>query len=322
MSPRDKFNLIARFLSKNFADAEPDEKELASPEFSKLQQVWRLTGEVEAPPTPKGQWQRLQAAMHSATSRRSSVLPLPQAKAPQRNRRWSIALRLAAGFLIAVTSYWTMQKLLFQSVTVQTANAEIRNIELPDGSLAELNAGSTITYSKTGRDVTLAGEAFFQVQPGKGKFLVRTDDALVTVLGTGFNVYSREGQVAVVVEHGRVALEGPTQTQRVVIQAGEMSRLQDGQSPTPPEKVDLDKYLAWLHGRLEFERTPLPLVFAELMRQFDIQIQFDLASVSGKTLTASFRTSQDFDEVLSAICLTFGWRYQESDGVFEVMTKR
>jgi len=322
MSPANKFNLIARFLSKNVTSSKPSEEDLASSEFSELQQVWELTGKIVAPPIPEDQWQRLQMAMEAETSRKSTVPPLHRPKLSTRRDKWSFALRLAAGLLIVITSYWTIQKVAFRNVTVRTANGEIRTIELPDGSVAELNAGSTVTYSKTKREVTLSGEAFFQVQSGKGKFLVRTGDVLITVLGTGFNVYSREKRVAVVVEHGRVSLERPTQPERVIIQAGELSRLEAGQPPTPPEKVDVEKHLAWLHGRLEFERTPLSLVFGELMRKFDVQIRFDPRRVGGKTLTASFRTSQNFDEVISAICLTFGWQYQDSDGVFEIMTER
>jgi ferric-dicitrate binding protein FerR (iron transport regulator) len=66
-------------------------------------------------------------------------------------------------------------------------------IELPDGSIVWLNAGSKLTYNKdygqTLREVTLSGEGYFDVMKMKEKpFIIHTSNINIKVLGTVFNV--------------------------------------------------------------------------------------------------------------------------------------
>lgn len=66
-------------------------------------------------------------------------------------------------------------------------------VELPDGSVVWLNAGSKLTYNKdfgqVQREVTLSGEGFFDVAKMKDKpFVIHTANINIKVLGTVFNV--------------------------------------------------------------------------------------------------------------------------------------
>ncbi|MBI5857165.1 MAG: FecR family protein [Sphingobacteriales bacterium] len=66
-------------------------------------------------------------------------------------------------------------------------------VELPDGSIVWLNAGSKLTYNKdygqTLREVTLSGEGYFDVMKMKEKpFIIHTSSINIKVLGTVFNV--------------------------------------------------------------------------------------------------------------------------------------
>ncbi len=313
-----KSNIIARILSKNLSGKQTSDKVLGSTEFEELGKVWHMTGQVTPPPVPSNQWPRLHKAMHAGAPKKGSVLPLRKGEHAPGRRIWTPAIRLAAGFLIALTSYWTIQHYFLQTTTVTTANAETVQVTLPDGSVAELNAGTTLTYSKSQRQVVLEGEAFFTVEPGQGEFQVRSGEAVVTVLGTGFNVKGRHNAVTVVVEHGRVAFAGADSSRRVVLQAGELSHLGPGVPPSRPELINLARHLAWREGRLEFERTPLVDAFAELERQFDVKIEYEELDIAGRTLTASFRRGQDFEEVISAACLTFGWTFELEEGAWQI----
>ena len=69
------------------------------------------------------------------------------------------------------------------------------NLVLPDSTQVWLNAGSRITYDKnygsTLREVTLTGEAYFDVARNAGKpFIIHTARVDIKVLGTSFNVKS------------------------------------------------------------------------------------------------------------------------------------
>lgn len=84
-------------------------------------------------------------------------------------------------------------------------------IFLSDGSVVWLNAKSSISYFKhftdSNRIVTLEGEAFFDVaKDSLNPFIVRTNGVTIEVLGTQFNVNSRNSkeEVAVALVEGEV----------------------------------------------------------------------------------------------------------------------
>ena len=60
---------------------------------------------------------------------------------------------------------------------------------LPDGTTGWLNSNSSVKYNgnfNTDRQVTLTGEAFFDVFKDKKRpFIVNTDEVIVKVLGQG-----------------------------------------------------------------------------------------------------------------------------------------
>ena len=123
--------------------------------------------------------------------------------------RWAVA----ASWLLVAAVAWSLWQ-SNQFVTYQTDYGEWKTVTLPDQSSVELNANSKIKVSrhwkKDGdRNVWLDGEAFFDVEktPGPGrKFIVTTKDLSVEVLGTSFNVSTREEKTSVYLEEGRILL--------------------------------------------------------------------------------------------------------------------
>jgi ferric-dicitrate binding protein FerR (iron transport regulator) len=75
------------------------------------------------------------------------------------------------------------------------AKGEHINYQLPDGSVIAMNAESKISFNRNKfmkkRFVEMEGEAFFNIQKG-GPFTIRTKSADIHILGTSFNVYSRD----------------------------------------------------------------------------------------------------------------------------------
>src|SRR4030095_9403678 len=80
--------------------------------------------------------------------------------------------------------------------SVATKNGNRTKIVLPDGSQVWLNAGSNLDYNnlnfnKDVREVSLNGEAYFDVAKNAGKpFIIHTKKMDIKVLGTTFNVRS------------------------------------------------------------------------------------------------------------------------------------
>ncbi|TDI85628.1 MAG: DUF4974 domain-containing protein [Caldithrix sp.] len=317
-SSQSTFDRIAKFLSRKSVEPDiPPPDDVPNATLEELQQIWDLAGKVKAPDAPKEMWHRLQGKMHAAERRPASVRALrPRQK--KRPRFTYYALRLAAALLIAMTSYWIVDQALLGRTTVLVHNGETRTVDLPDGSRVEINSGSKLVYWRGSRKVELEGEAFFQVEPSREPFSVSAGEAKVVVLGTAFNVRARKSRVTVVVDHGTVSLESVHIGDKVKLQAGEMSRMEKGRSPTPAMTVDIGRFLAWREGRLVFERTPITEVFDELRRKFDVVFDFADFDPGERTLTASFAPDKSLQEILFAICLTAGCQFEESDGRFQI----
>ncbi len=76
---------------------------------------------------------------------------------------------------------------------ISTRPGSKSKVQLPDGSVVWLNAGSKLTYNKDfgieTREVMLTGEGFFDVTKNKEKpFIISTSSIKIKVLGTAFNV--------------------------------------------------------------------------------------------------------------------------------------
>ncbi|MCX6223085.1 MAG: FecR domain-containing protein [Bacteroidia bacterium] len=103
-------------------------------------------------------------------------------------------------------------------------------IVLPDGSSVWLNAESTIKFKvpfdESTRDVSLIGEAYFEVKKNPDvPFVVQSGKVQVKVLGTKFNckAYTEENDIEVVLAEGKVSFntEGGAQDREKVMKPGD-----------------------------------------------------------------------------------------------------
>ncbi|MFH1940699.1 MAG: FecR domain-containing protein [bacterium] len=192
-----------------------------------------------------------------------------------------------------------------------------REVSLADGSLIRMNCGSSIKFPKTFsddvREVFLEGEAFFEVAHDGRPFIVLTRNAKTTVLGTEFNVRSRDEETRVIVKEGRVKLCPIDESgSEVILSRGQMSQITGRVPPQPPEPVNVDHLLGWLEGRIVFEKAPLGEIIFELERVYDVRIGLENPEFGQQTVTASFEDAT-LETVLSSICLTLGIQYR-ADG--------
>jgi transmembrane sensor len=106
--------------------------------------------------------------------------------------RLSVAATLLA--LVGLVVFWVLRRQDKQEGRVfATANGERKNIQLSDGTLVNLNAGSVVRmdpdFGISSREVYLEGEAFFDVKHNqKLPFIVHTAEMDVRALGTAFDV--------------------------------------------------------------------------------------------------------------------------------------
>lgn len=189
-----------------------------------------------------------------------------------------------------------------------TGNKEYKNITLPDGSSVTLNSGSSIQFYEgfedNIRNVKLTGEAFFSVVKDSRPFVVLTDNAKTTVLGTEFNVYSRFDKTRVYVKEGRVILSQINNNKKSVkLTEGELSTIKENRKPTNPEITDPDYAIGWMENKLVFNHTRLKEVVSELERFYNVPVKIENEKLEDHTITGSFE-DLEIQNVLEMICLT------------------
>ena len=221
-----------------------------------------------------------------------------------------IALAASIALLLAVVSFFR-----FYTKTLKTLPTEHVSWELPDGSLAELNAVSTLSYHPfwwwISREVHLEGEAFFTVEGGS-KFSVSSEHAVTEVLGTTFNVYARCSDYRVECHSGKVKVRSRLSDDEVVL-TREMQASQDPSGAIEVHMLDqVHMAPAWKNKVLMFSSVPLRLVFDEIERQYGILIR--TPPELDRTYSGNFALDASVENVLTLLCLPFDLRYEQTSG--------
>ncbi len=188
--------------------------------------------------------------------------------------------------------------------TVVAEYAEQRTLLLPDSSEVMLNAGTTLSFDEKKWDqeriVHLDGEAFFEVKKGQ-TFSVYTDRGIVQVLGTSFNVNTHDGRFEVACYTGRVQVASNlAQSNPSTLNPGDRVRLDRDRQEMEADTFDLQREY-WVSGSIEFESTALSDVFAEMERQFDVEIEVKESSILAERYTG-FLVQENLDTTLYAVC--------------------
>lgn len=162
-------------------------------------------------------------------------------------------------------------------------------VTLPDNSLIRLNANSKVDFKKknwdTNRLITLKGQAFFDVEKGSS-FVVKTQEGEVEVLGTQFNIISRNNYFEVTCFEGSVNVIYKNKTLGI-LKLGEGLRVVNGKA----ENWNfVSKEPAWIKGESSFENTPLIQVIRSLENQYNLKFNVDAINAE-KRFTGSFTHS-------------------------------
>jgi len=260
----------------------------------------------------------------------------PTASTAVRLQRWSRAVAAAVALLlVAGAGLWWWS----QPVSVRTAAGEQTAVTLPDGSTAELNGATTLSYSRgfsawpggeaSVRRVTLDGEAFFSVTDGDRPFRVETTNARVEVLGTTFDVRTRTTggtpETRVVVASGRVRLAadsaGRDGASVTLEKAGQASRVQGTAAPTVPEIVELKYVQAWRQGGFAVFDTSLPRILRELERRFGVSLELEVPPAETEPMSLHYGQDVELEDVLRDISFTQGLSFRETSQGYELVPR-
>lgn len=225
---------------------------------------------------------------------------------PTKVMRFNLIQKLsgvAALFVVVLGVYYMITTQATATITTQLAQKE--TVHLPDQSEVTLNAITSLSYDKdawnTKREVSLKGEAFFEVAKG-AKFDVLTDDGIVSVLGTSFNIKQRDQFFEVTCYEGLVSVSYLDKS--IKLPAGITFRLDHTKETKNTITSDGP---SWMENRSVFSKVAVIEVFKELERQYDVRI--DLTNIDNTILFSGGFEHADLRNALIAITAPLRMKY-------------
>lgn len=277
--------------------------------FAELDRTWRRFDRLAAVPA---------APAASGVANPDTLAP----RARPRRRLAPAWLAFGAAAILAA-GFFTTSALRPPRHAAETEIGAFHKLDLPDGSVAQLNTDSAIDVAFTAgerRVRVVRGEVFFTVARDPARpFLVAAGPIVVRAVGTAFNVRHRADAVEVLVTEGRVALARTGDSagrdaaassaglppdpaaglpsselaagERAIVSlsAARATRLP---AATVVERVAasaVQRALAWQERRLEFDAAPLAEVVREFNRYNRHQLVIADEKLAGRRFSGTFR---------------------------------
>jgi transmembrane sensor len=320
----EKWNLAAKFLTAGLDEEDKPKWEALKDDskfqedFAHLQKYWH---KFEALPfeqinIAKG-WETVWNSAREETKpvRKFSVAPL---------------LKYAAVIAITLLSSYLLWMFINNSpsvgndsfTTIEAPSGSTSFVTLPDSSKVWLNAGSKISFNKDygvdNRNITLDGEAFFDVVKRKVSFNVHTEEQDITVLGTAFNVkaYKDDEKVITTLVRGslKVLPDAPV-SEEYLLKPGERlvlwkSRLKgNAQLAELQKQVDTEAETGWKDGWLAVRGESLDELARKIERLHDVKIVFANQELKKYRFTGRIK-QLSLEQVLRAMALTSPIEFQ------------
>ncbi|TCC92750.1 FecR family protein [Pedobacter hiemivivus] len=248
------------------------------------------------------------------------------------------AILLISGIALVYYNNTVSVKPIANLVTNYSTNgAERKKITLPDGTLILLNARSTLQLNKNfnvkNREVTLVGEAFFDVTHDKNNpFKVITSDFNINVLGTTFNVkaYPDEPTSEAVLIKGIIVMEGrgnggnsitlkPSQKVIFYKNLPVLPNIKQSSPVVKRPEITINSYtkssdstiveMAWTQNRLEIQDQSFAELKKTLERWYNVEIVFTDDEIERYHFTATFK-NENLVEVLRALQSAEHFKYE------------
>lgn len=285
----NKEHIIAKWLEGTVTDAELNTQYDAHMSDD-LKMIYDATENLEVPKLDS------QALLNKI---KASLAPHKTAKVSYL-KYWVSAI---AAILIGVLAYTSAMN---QTIVIDNDTTTYALHSLPDGSSIHLNANTHIEYDKdftSNRNISLDGEAFFEVQKGK-TFKVHTDNGDVTVLGTSFNVFSRGYNLTVACKTGKVKVD--TRAENILAPGDKLIYIKD--QLLESSTIDTHLIASWRDGESKFKSSPLSEVIQSITAQYAYELKGANLDLTQR-FTGSF-IHDDLDKALRMVFLPMGITYK------------
>jgi ferric-dicitrate binding protein FerR (iron transport regulator) len=229
----------------------------------------------------------------------------------KRNKAYLIGIGIVTLFLLLLFSFklgW-----LSNQTVEQTAAQQKREIQLPDGSFANLNAGSKISFNADNfaekRIVTLEGEALFVVKRGQ-PFLVKTKYGYARSTSNQFNVYARPDDFEVTCFLGQV--EAIHSEERILLSMNETAIWKNNtfvKSPYYSERPD------WMIGETIFKEESFQKAIGELERLYNLKVVLE---TTGNPPFTGNMPHNELQTAVDNLVDPYGYRYEQNGRILRI----
>ncbi|MEO6964176.1 MAG: FecR family protein [Puia sp.] len=232
-----------------------------------------------------------------------------------------------------------------------TKNGSKTKFLLPDGTSVWLNAGSRLnydsTYGNTIREVSLSGEAFFDVQKNATKpFIIHAGKLNIKVLGTAFNVKSYEGEKTIETSLIRGSVEvtfNDLSSGKIILKANQKlvvrndafkpRHQQNHESPRQTEPVVTIAHLshlggdstpvetAWIDNRLIFNDESFLDLAKKMERWYGVEIDFNSPKADSLHFTGIF-SRETVEQALNALRFSAPFTYSIQNNQIHIVTNQ
>ncbi len=237
-------------------------------------------------------------------------------------RKWFVAVpALAASFAAVAFLVSIVLGPTDTYSTYVTARGESKNIDLADGTVIALNTNTEIQVlldSKQRSVHLVKGEALFDVaRDPKRRFVVTSETAQTSVLGTRFNFYEKPGGTVVSVLSGVVEVSDAERgAPPVTLIAGQEIAIRANDSRREVRQFRPDTVTSWRRGLAFHENEPLSKVVADLNRYFQSELVVGDTALNDIPVTGGFDVTDQAVAIESlAIALSLRTEHTNSNQV-------
>jgi transmembrane sensor len=211
------------------------------------------------------------------------------------------AMALAAAALLLV--FLPLEPRQPASVAYSTRMGETRSVALPDGTIVDLNTGTTIRVRVGGSERHVAldrGQVLFHVaKDSRHPFDVSVGRRVIRVVGTVFDVLRNEGTITVTVAEGKVGFFQPhaRADRGSTLVGGDQLAFAEATGKVTLRRVNPSVALAWRSGYLVYQNAPLAMIVSDLNRYFARRVVIGDGRAAGQRFSGVLRMDRQ-DAVL------------------------
>lgn len=183
--------------------------------------------------------------------------------------------------------------------------AGVRTVRLPDSSTVRLNAGAELTYRSSWtpgaeREVWLQGEAFFDIKPSPAgarspnEFVIHSDNVLIDVLGTSFNVREGAAATTVTLNTGKIKLSFKDLPETpFILNPGDFVQYRAANNKIIRKKVNASLYAVWKEERQYLEKVTLQEIAYYIEDTYNYHVKISDARLAKQQLSGGLRVKDE-----------------------------